>query len=830
MRTAMQGTLEVATPVAAPVGNHYGRFSPDGREFIITDYRTPRPWANVIANPRLGLTVSQTGCGFSWVDNSQLAVITRWNQDLTQDSSGRFMYLRDSDSGQAWSLSPAPVWPAYERFACRHGLGYTTFETLFNGIEAHWTLFAHAEDTLEFWRVELRNVSDRLRRLELCAYLEWNCGVAPSPRREFHKLFLETEFDRQRRAIVARGHMWEVPNPQFGQWNMDFPYVSALACTEPLLGVQADKLAFIGRYGDPRAPAALSQNVWKPELGRHGDAIAALRCGLELKPGETRGLGFVLAVGESRAGLEQRLDRSLHVDLIDQALENVKAAWQARLAESRIDTPEPALNYLVNDWLRYQAISGRLWGRAGYYQQSGAFGFRDQLQDSQVWLTSEPARCRMQVNLHARHQFADGSVYHWWHPLSEQGHVTKMTDDLLWLAYVLANYIKETGGTSPFWPTRRRFWMNPNRCRCSSTCTGRSSACSGGPARAACRTSAPATGTTASARSGCRSVASRSGSVSSWSDCWRIGAEIYRRIAAGAAGKLDGDGAPRHAGDLLQQIPRAQSRAAEFDLRRMRLLAAINEHGWDGSWYIAATRDDGELLGSHRNRVCRVYLNTQTWAILNDVASPERARQAWQAVREHLVTDAGALLLWPAFDQPDERVGYITRYAPGLRENGGVYTHAATWALAAACKLRDHELVARLLTAINPALQDPERYWAEPYVLPGNVDGPDSPHFGRAGWTWYTGSAQWLHRVVTHWVLGVRPEWDGLRIDPCLPAGWRQARITRPWRGGTYDVRIERRAAPRAAAPDVTIDGVKLDRPVLESKAGERHVVTVECD
>jgi cellobiose phosphorylase len=255
--------------------------------------------------------------------------------------------------------------------------------------------------------------------------------------------------------------------------------------------------------------------------------------------------------------------------------------------------------------------------------------------------------------------------------------------------------------------------------------------------------------------------------------------------------------------------------AADYATRRGELVAAINRHGWDGEWYWRATLDDGTCIGSAENRVGCIYLNAQTWAILNDIAPPERARACWRAVKEHLVSEAGALLLAPAYDEPDERIGYITRYAAGLRENGGVYTHAATWAIAAAAKMKDAEVVERLLIAIDPTNKDPERYWAEPYVLPGNVDGPDSPLFGRAGWTWYTGSAAWLHRVVAEWVLGVRPEWDGLRIDPCLPSSWDRARMIRRWRGATYDIRIER---------SETADGPVL-LPV--PREGETHEVVV---
>ena len=800
------------------VGNRYGYFSRGGSEFVIVDPNTPRPWANIISNPRMGLAVSQTGGGFTWIDNSQLAVITRWQQEFASDSSGKFLYLRDADSGKTWSLSPAPMWPQYDEYTCTHGLGYTTFETRLDSIRARWTLFVHASETVEFWKVELKNLSDRPRRLELCAFLEWNCGVSPSPRREFHKLFIETEYDKSRGVILARNHMWDVQSEQSGHWNSDFPYVSALGCTERVESAVGDKLAFFGRSGDARSPAALSCEVWEHAFGRHDDPIAAMRSTISLAPAESRTAGYALAVGETRGDALRLLDGVRSVEGIERSLVEVKKSWGDRLAQHRVETPSPTLNYLTNDWLRYQTISARMWGRCGYYQQSGAFGFRDQLQDSHVWLTIDPQVCRDQINLHAAHQFADGSALHWWHPLTEQGLTTRMSDDFLWPALLSANYIKETGDLSvlfdaqPFLDDVKPQPLLDHVLRAFSRVFSRMSERGLPLIRAG------------DWNDGLSAAGLGERGESIWLGQFLVGllndwAQILRKAPASCA---QSEAAARDV-DWTRL-------AGEFDQRREELVAAINEHGWDGQWYIRATLDDGTKLGSAENRVGKIFLNAQTWAVLNDVASADRARRCMNAVRTHLITDAGALLLAPAFSQPDERVGYITRYAPGLRENGGVYTHAATWAIAAACKLHDAELVDRLLTAINPALKDPERYWAEPYVTPGNVDGPDSPHHGRGGWTWYTGSAAWLHRVMCAWVLGVRPEFDGLRIEPCLPPDWPAARMHRPWRGCAYRIEIERDAALAGdVAPEVWLDGKKLSDNIIPppSEPGVGHDVRV---
>ena len=789
-------------PVSLPAGR-YGHFSADGREYVITDPRTPRPWVNVIANPRVGLVVSQTGSGFSWIDNSQLAVVTRWQQDLAEDRSGRFLWLCDRDTEEVWSLAPAPCWPAYDRFACRHGLGYTVFESERGGVRATWTLAVDAEATVEVWRLRLEERSGRARRLSVVAYIEWNCGVAPAPRREFQKLFLETAWHPEARAIAAGSRMWDVASRRWGHWNRDFPYHSAFAAAQTVQSAEGDKAAFLGRYGDWRRPRALrAGEEWPGLFGSHQDPVAALDCEVALEAGGAWDGGFVLATAGDGAAALALAGAFASPARMDSAIAGAAAAWRERLATHRVETPDPALDALANDWLRYQAISARIFGRAGYYQQSGAYGYRDQLQDSQVWLTIDPPRCRAQIALHAAHQFADGSVYHWWHPLSEQGHVTRMTDDLLWLALVTVSWLQETGDLSiledraPFLDDPREATLFEHVERALARVFERTSP-----------RGLPYIGA-GDWNDGLSAVGLEERGESVWLAQFLAGllrdwAEVRRRRGDSAG-----------AGELLA--------------RREALVAAINEHAWDGAWYRRATRDDGSWIGSAENAEGRIYLNAQTWAILHDVAPPERAAVCMAAVREHLVSPAGALLLAPAYATPDETVGYITRYAPGLRENGGVYTHAATWAIAAAAKARDGALVGQLLAAMDPTRKDPERYWAEPYVLPGNVDGPDSPLHGRAGWTWYTGSAAWLQRVVCEWVLGVRPTWEGLRFDPCLPPGWDRARMRRPWRGATLAIEIAREARLRDGEVEVTVDGAPLAAATLAEAPPSGRELRVE--
>ncbi len=786
------------------IRNEFGHFSKDGSEYHITDYNTPRPWSNIIANERMGLAVTQAGSGFTWIDNSQLGVITRWQQDLVRDNSGKFLYVKDTETDEVWSLSPAPVFPAYTRYLCRHGLGYTVFETEFAGIHAEWTLFCHAEKTAELWHVKLHNNSDKPRKLEICSFLEWSMGVTPDPRREFHKLFIETWADEEIGAICAKNHMWDVPSPRWGHWNTDFAYTAAMASTLPVDCMQGDKAAFFGRHVEPKRPAAIDKSQWNSRFGRYEDPIGAMRSTVELKPKQHTEFGYVLAISTDQDSMVSLVKDLQNTETIKNALEDAKRSWKELLASHRVDTPDASVNYLTNDWLRYQAISSRIWGRCGYYQQSGAYGFRDQLQDSQVWLPIDPAKTRAQINLHARHQFADGSVYHWWHPLTEQGLVTTMTDDLLWMAFVTANYIRETGDLSIL--EDQAAFLDDD------TATPLLDHVQRAFARVFKRTSdrgLPHIGA-GDWNDGLSAVGMQDKGESIWLAHFLAGlladwTEIYSRI-----------------GD--------EANARDFKERRQKLVAAINEHGWDGQWYIRATRDDGSKLGSSEEEVGKIFLNAQTWAILNDVAPAERAESAINAVEKHLVTEVGSLLLTPAFYVPDETVGYITRYAPGLRENGGVYTHAACWAIAAACKMNRPELAQRMLDALNPAKRDPQRYWAEPYVTPGNVDGPESPYYGRGGWTWYTGSAAWLQRVITDWILGVRADWDGLRVQPCLPPDWDHASICREFRGSRYNIEIERMEADKSDGKVcVVMNGMELPDNLIPAPGGtgETHNVVV---
>jgi cellobiose phosphorylase len=441
------------------------------------------------------------------------------------------------------------------------------------------------------------------------------------------------------------------------------------------------------------------------------------------------------------------------------------------------------MNLMENIWLKYQAISGRIWGRTAYYQTGGAFGFRDQLQDSQVFLPIDPERTKQQILLHAQHQFKDGSVYHWWHPITEIGLHNNMSDNLLWLPFVVNSYLQETADLELL-QLREPFVDDPGGGTILEHCTRAIDRVWGrrGPR------GIPLIGA-GDWNDGLSAVGLEMKGESVW-----LGFFLHRIL-------LDFAEVASRLGD--------RNRSVEYRGRAQILRDVLNSEGWDGQWYWRATKDSGEKLGSATNREGRIYLNAQTWAVLADVAEPARGQQVMDAVKEHLDRKAGPLLLAPGYTRPDKDIGYLTRYSAGMRENGGVYTHAATWAVAAAAKLHRADDAYRMYSKITPINRgkNPDEYVAEPYVTPGNIEGPQSPYYGRGGWTWYTGSAAWLFRVGLEWILGIRPTIDGLLVDPCIPHTWPGFSVRRTFRGALYAIKVKNPDRVSSGVVSVMVDG-----------------------
>jgi cellobiose phosphorylase len=765
--------LSLQTSVVSTGSNSYGHFSDDGKEYVITRADTPMPWVNVISNGDYGLTLSEAGSGYSWRTHAGLNRITRWDQDLVRDEWGKYLYLRDASSGEFWSAGRQPCGAEMDEYRVRHGMGYSVIESLSGTIESQVTYTVPFGAPCELWMLRIRNRGREARRLQVFSYFEWLLGAAPDWHREFQRLFIETSYDAARGALLATKVLWELPGQPGPNWNRSWPYVAFHSASVPPAAYHADKRTFLGRNGKLSAPAALTQHPGTGQspdtAGRWGDAIGSLRVDLELEPGATTEVVFVLGAAGDRAEALALVDRYKDPTAAHEALAEVRRFWEGLTGDLEIDTPDPALNLMGNGWLAYQAISCRLWGRTAYYQMGGAYGFRDQLQDSLAWLLlGRPEKTLEQIRLHAAHQYKDGIVLHWWHPLAEDGLRSNYSDDLLWLPFAVLYYVRETGDKSlleetvPFFDggsgTLREHCM-----RAFDMALKRRSE-RGLPLMLE-----------ADWNDGMNAVGVGGRGESVWM------AHFLHYLLRGWAGI-----------QVLNSTERER-----FETEAEALKEATNAHAWDGEWYWRATTDAGEVLGSSKSGEGQIFLNAQTWAVLSGIAPEERARQAMASAREHLYTQYGALLLAPAYSVPNEHIGYLTRYAPGTRENGGVYVHASCWAVLAERQANGGEAAYQLWRSFCPPVraEEPDAYMAEPYVMPGNVDGPLSALPGRGGWTWYSGSAQWYLRAIVEGVLGVKAELEGLRVEADLPEGWPGFRIKRRFRGAIYDITVRRAAA-----------------------------------
>jgi len=766
--------------------NGYGFFSQDGREYCITNPDTPAPWVNVISNGDFGLVVSQAGGGFSWRTHSNFNRLTRWHQDLVQDNWGKFIYLRDRQSGAIWSAALQPARVRDAQYHCRHGLGYSELECRYRHIYTGWTLFVAVDQPVEIWLLKIANQGDSDRHLSLFTYFEWALGFAPDHHREFHKCFIETEYREPEQVLLARKRLWEVTDEKGRHWNREWPFTAFQAASEPVTGCDGDKEIFLGCNGDVSRPRTVVNGASHNSQGLWGDGMASLHTELTLAAGEERTVVFVLGAADDDGSALVLAKKYTGVAVAEKELKSVISSWQERLAPLQVQSPDESFDILTNTWLKYQAISSRMWARTAYYQQIGAYGFRDQLHDSLLMLPLDPAVTRKQILLHARHQFKDGSVLHWWHPMTETGLHSNVSDNLLWLPFVVTEYLKETADMAVLDELIPFVDHNP-----SATLWEH---CARAIARALqwrSRRGLPLIGDH-DWNDGLNAVGNGLQGESIWLAHFLF--KILHEFAILA----------QYRNQAGLQVEWAQAAA---DLRK-----AVHEYGWDGEWFWRASRDDGRLLGSKENEEGKIFLNAQTWAVISGIAIPERQQQAMASVERYLARLYGPVLLWPAYGRPDSSIGYLSRYAPGRRENGGLYTHAATWTVWAFALLGEGNMAYDMYRRFNPIRRglEPDLYRVEPYVTPGNVEGPDSPYFGRGGWTWYTGSAAWLFKVSLEAILGIRASLEGLIVDPCIPSAWDRFFIQRRFRGAVYNITVTNPSHVQKGLKEIIIDGRML--------------------
>ncbi len=777
--------------------NGLGGFSADGREYVTilsgTD-RTPAPWINVIANPGFGFQVSESGSGYTWSVNSHENQVTGWSNDPVNDPPSEIIYIRDEDSGDVWTATALPIREPDSPYIARHGQGYSRFEHVSHRIALELLQFVPPGDPVKITRLTLTNQSKQPRRLSVTALTEWVLGTS----RAVSAPFIITSIDPATGAMFARNG-----------WNTDFRDRVAFA---DLAGAQTgwtgDRAEFLGRNGSVGRPAALHGDV--PLSGRVGagfDPCGALQTPVDLPPGGRATVTFLL--GEA-AGLDEAAELVRRYRAADLAtvLHDVVEQWDTVLATVQVGTPDPAMDLMLNRWLLYQTLACRLWARSAFYQASGAYGFRDQLQDVMALAVSRPDLTREHLLRSAARQFVEGDVQHWWHPTTGRGLRTRMSDDLLWLPYVVTHYLQVTGDSGvldavvPFLEGAR---LAPGELECyfqprTSEHTGTVyEHC----ARAIDRSLAvgvhglPLIGT-GDWNDGMNRVGFQGRGESVWL-AWFLGT-----VLAAWAPQAEARGESERAGVWRRHLA--------------TLVRALEQNGWDGEWYRRAYFDDGTPLGSATNDECRIDAIAQSWSVMSGLAGADRQRQAMAAVEQQLVRRELRihLILTPAFDKTALDPGYIKGYPPGVRENGGQYTHAATWSIVALAQLGDGDKAAELFGFLNPVTRartpdEVQQYKVEPYAVAGDVYS-EPPHAGRGGWTWYTGSAGWLYRAGLESILGFRLRGTHLEMDPCIPKGWPGFQITFRYHSARYEIGVENPHAVSRGVSAVEVDGIALDR------------------
>ena len=782
--------------------NGLGGFSSDGTEYVIRLDATPAglrwppmPWSNVIANENAGCIVTGSGAVTSWSANSRENRLTPWFNDPVSDPYGEAIYLRDEETGVFWSPLPGPT-PAPAPYEVRHGFGYTSWHHASHELEQLTTTWMPRHDPVKLVRLRLTNTSARPRTITVTSYAHLVLGGVPwvtAPN-------VVTARDAESGAILAT-------NPSRGEYSKRTMFATLVAPSgSSAVSATGDRTAFLGRTGSVSDPAALHSSA--PLDGHAGaglDPCAAFRTTCVVPAGATLEIAFLLGEAENETRARSLLYTYDNFASINKSLDTVRAFWRDTLGGVQIETPSPALDLMVNGWLAYQNLACRVWGRSAYYQSGGAFGFRDQLQDSAALLYLDPSLTRSQILLHAAHQFVEGDVMHWWHPPTSKGIRTRFSDDLLWLPYITAFYIASTGDKSVL-EASAPFVTGPQLVgeEDEQFMTPVDSGTAGSVYEHCCRS------IDRSLTAGVHGIPLMG------SGDWNDGMNRVGREGRGESVWL---GFFLYA-ILDDFIPLAEARgdnarAMRYGEFQERLGEALNDAGWDGGWYRRAYYDDGTPLGTAAGDECRIDAIAQAWAVLSGAAPAERAEIALDAMEQHLVSEDDKLirLLTPAFDKTPHDPGYIKGYLPGVRENGGQYTHGVLWGVRALAEMGRTERATKLLEMLSPIThgRTPEEvdiYRVEPYVIAADVYGV-TPHVGRGGWTWYTGSAGWMYRVALESLLGLTiVGGDYLELRPCIPESWPgfSVRLRLADKRTRYVI-VLTRAASGVSATQVHVDG-----------------------
>ncbi|MCW3126276.1 MAG: glycosyltransferase [Bacteroidetes bacterium] len=788
--------------------NGFGGFSNDGKEYIIEvsdKQRTPAPWVNVLANPDFGTVISESGQAYTWSENAHEYRLTPWNNDPITDQGGEAFYVRDEETGHYWSATPLPR-ISRSPYKVRHGFGYSVFEHMEAGIQSEMWVYVDIAATIKYTVLKLKNLSGRPRKISVTGYADWVLGdLKPKT-----SMYIATELDTDTGALIAKNAY----STEFAE------RVAFFDTDEPNKSYTGSRTEFIGRNFSLRNPDAMSRLRLSGKMGMGADPCAAIQVSFDLSEYQDREIVFRLGAGKNYNDAMNTIRQFKGKDKATEALNKVRAYWEHTVSAIQIETPDKALNILANGWLIYQSLACRVWARSGLYQSGGAFGFRDQLQDAMSLLYTEPGLARKQILLHASKQFREGDVLHWWHPPVGRGVRTHCSDDYLWLPFVTATYLSNTEDKSILDemvtfiegrilnPEEESNYDLPAQ-------SGESAALYDHCVRAIKRGLSygehglPLIGT-GDWNDGMDQVGKHGKGESVWLSFFLL--DILKKFKSIATARND------------------ESFAEICDKEAVQLQSNIEKNAWDGEWYRRAYFDNGNVLGSSANEECRIDSIAQSWSVLAGDGDTERKKQAMDSAYKYLVSKEDRLikLLYPPFDKSNLEPGYIKGYVPGVRENGGQYTHAAIWLIMAFAKLKRNDLVWELLTMINPINHGNDAdqiavYKVEPYVVAGDVYAQS--HIGQGGWTWYSGSAGWFYRLIIESVIGMRKEGNSLHFEPCVPSAWNTFKMDYRYKSTTYSIILTKGTAAKIS---VSLDGVSLkDGIITLVDDGTNHKVEI---
>jgi cyclic beta-1,2-glucan synthetase len=807
-----EDTKPVERPSNLLFDNGIGGFTPDGKEYSIflqPGQSTPAPWSNIIANDQFGFLITERGGGCSWSENSGENRISPWSNDPISDPPGEALYIRDEETSIVWSPLPF-IQEADTPYHVRHGCGYTIFEHNQYGLEQELRLFVAPDEPIKFAHLKIHNVWQRPRRITVTYYLEWVLGVNRDEMQQY--IILDHHSDSG--ALLARNPF----NPEFGE------RVAFLATDKPVHGLTANRTEFLGIKGSIEEPAALRRIGLSGSVKTGADPCAVLQVHLDLPPGASDDVFFIIGQGENQDQTVQLIERNRQRYRADEVFNQVVKFWDQTLNAVQVETPDDGMNLILNRWLLYQNLACRVWGRSAFYQSSGAYGFRDQLQDTMALIHAKPEVARAHILRAARHQFEEGDVLHWWHPPSGRGVRTRITDDLLWLPYVVAEYVSTTGDESilseevPFLRGKSLERGEEERYNLWETTTETY------PILEHCH----------------RAI--RKGSTKGRHDIPLIGAGDWNdgmnRVG------IDGLGESVWLGWFLYSTLSSfadisdrvgdDTKASEYRQKASELAEAIETHAWNGDWYLRGYYDDGTPLGAAGNMECKIDSIAQSWSVLSGGGNAQRAQKAMQAVAENLIKkeDQLVLLFTPPFDKSPRDPGYIKGYPPGIRENGGQYTHAATWTVWAFTKLGDGDRAWKLFDLMNPIKHSDnaekiERYKVEPFVIAADVYS-QPPYIGRGGWTWYTGSGGWMYRLGLEAILGFHREGHLLKIEPCIPKEWPGYKIQYQFGESQYTIQVENPEGVNQGVVQILMDGMpSTEKAIKLNDDGINHQITI---